>query len=135
MIKIIKCHHENCDGSGYPHGLIKPEIPLEARIIRIIDTYVALTSQRHYREKFSRVEAIEKVYHAAQIGKFDHILTTKFINFIRLYPKGAKVELNDRSQAIVNKDLANGTVELADSHTVEKSIVDKVNIAKCLWFI
>ncbi|QLJ10158.1 HD-GYP domain-containing protein [Pseudoalteromonas sp. JSTW] len=135
VIKIIKCHHENCDGSGYPHGLIKPEIPLEARIIRIIDTYVALTSQRHYREKFSRVEAIEKVYHAAQIGKFDHILTTKFINFIRLYPKGAKVELNDKSQAIVNKDLANGTVELADSHTVEKSIVDKVNIAKCLWFI
>ncbi|URQ92739.1 HD domain-containing phosphohydrolase [Pseudoalteromonas sp. SCSIO 43101] len=63
VIKIIKCHHENCDGSGYPYGLIKSEIPLEARIIRIIDTYVALTSKRHYREEFSRVNAIETIYH------------------------------------------------------------------------
>ena len=135
VIKIIKCHHENCDGAGDPYGLIKSEIPLEARIIRIIDTYVALTSKRHYREEFSRVNAIETIYHSAQIGKFDHILTAKFINFIRLYPKGIQVELRDKSHVFINEDLNNGKVKVGKNIPPVQSVVDKVSIAKCLWFL
>jgi HD-GYP domain-containing protein (c-di-GMP phosphodiesterase class II) len=57
--QIILAHHENFDGSGYPDGLQGEEIPLEARIVRITDTYDALTSDRGYRPAYTHKEAIQ----------------------------------------------------------------------------
>jgi putative nucleotidyltransferase with HDIG domain len=51
-------HHENFDGSGYPHKLKGEQIPLEARIIRITDTYDALTSNRGYRSAYTHKKAL-----------------------------------------------------------------------------
>lgn len=55
---IILHHHENFDGSGYPHKLKGDQIPLESRIIRIADTYDALTSNRGYRSAYTHEKAI-----------------------------------------------------------------------------
>jgi HD-GYP domain-containing protein (c-di-GMP phosphodiesterase class II) len=44
-------HHERWDGSGYPGGLSRDEIPLEARIIAVADSYSAMTSDRPYRRR------------------------------------------------------------------------------------
>ncbi len=55
---IILHHHENFDGSGYPNGIKGEDIPLEARIIRITDTYDALTSNRGYRDAYSHRKAL-----------------------------------------------------------------------------
>jgi putative nucleotidyltransferase with HDIG domain len=49
IIEIVLQHHENYDGSGYPQGLRGEQICLGARIIRIVDTYDALTTHRGYR--------------------------------------------------------------------------------------
>jgi putative two-component system response regulator len=57
--EIILGHHENFDGTGYPHGKKGEAIPLEARIIRITDTYDALTSDRGYRPAYTHHEAIK----------------------------------------------------------------------------
>ena len=56
---VILSHHENYDGSGYPHGLAGEQIPLAARIIRITDTYDALTSNRGYHVASSRKLALD----------------------------------------------------------------------------
>jgi putative nucleotidyltransferase with HDIG domain len=48
---IILCHHERYDGAGYPNGLKKEEIPLEARIFALADALDAITSFRPYREQ------------------------------------------------------------------------------------
>jgi putative two-component system response regulator len=56
---VIISHHENFDGSGYPHGLAGEKIPLAARIIRIADTYDALTSNRGYHAASSRKKAFD----------------------------------------------------------------------------
>lgn len=55
---IILHHHENFDGSGYPDHLKGDQIPLEARIIRITDTYDALTSNRGYRAAYTPKKAL-----------------------------------------------------------------------------
>jgi HD-GYP domain-containing protein (c-di-GMP phosphodiesterase class II) len=54
-------HHERMDGSGYPHGLAASEIPIEARIVAVADTFDVLTSDRPYRQAFSYPEAIRRV--------------------------------------------------------------------------
>ena|SRR5436190_7654227 len=51
-------HHENFDGSGYPHKLAGDQIPFESRIIRITDTYDALTSNRGYRPAYTHKKAL-----------------------------------------------------------------------------
>lgn len=50
---IARYHHEKWDGSGYPKGLSKEKIPLEARIVSIADVFDALTSERVYKKAFS----------------------------------------------------------------------------------
>ena len=54
-------HHERMDGSGYPHGLASGEIPIEARIVAVADTYDVLTTDRPYRRAVSSSEALLRV--------------------------------------------------------------------------
>jgi len=54
-------HHERWDGRGYPAGLRGSDIPLEARILSIADTFDAITSSRSYRPAVSVAEAIERI--------------------------------------------------------------------------
>ncbi len=60
-INIPYYHHERWDGKGYPEGLKKDEIPLEARIFAVIDVWDALTSDRPYREALSKDEVREYI--------------------------------------------------------------------------
>jgi len=55
---IILNHHENFDGTGYPNGTRGDEIPLGARIIRIVDSFDALMSNRGYRPAYSRKKTL-----------------------------------------------------------------------------
>jgi HD-GYP domain-containing protein (c-di-GMP phosphodiesterase class II) len=55
--QIIAAHHERVDGGGYPRGLVGDEIPLEARIIAVADSYDVITSGRPYREARPPAEA------------------------------------------------------------------------------
>ncbi len=55
--EIAMYHHEKWDGSGYPEGKKKDEIPLMARIVALADVYDALSSKRSYKEAFSEEEA------------------------------------------------------------------------------
>jgi HD-GYP domain-containing protein (c-di-GMP phosphodiesterase class II) len=56
--QIVIAHHERVDGSGYPRALRGEQIPLEARILAVADTYDVLISDRPYREAFDRERAL-----------------------------------------------------------------------------
>ncbi len=60
--EISEGHHENWDGSGYPHGLKGGEIPLSARLMTIADVYDALVSKRPYKEPYTHEEALEIIF-------------------------------------------------------------------------
>jgi putative nucleotidyltransferase with HDIG domain len=51
--EVVRWHHERADGSGYPDGLQNEEIPMQARIVGLADTFDAMTSPRPYREPIS----------------------------------------------------------------------------------
>jgi diguanylate cyclase (GGDEF)-like protein/putative nucleotidyltransferase with HDIG domain len=57
----VLAHHERPDGRGYPSGLRKDEIPLEARILAVADAYEAMTSDRVYRRALGRERAREEL--------------------------------------------------------------------------
>lgn len=58
---IVKHHHERFDGKGYPDGLHGDEIPIEAAILTIADSYDAMTSDRPYRKALTQEEAFEEL--------------------------------------------------------------------------
>jgi len=58
VVPIVRHHHENWDGSGYPTGIKGTDIPIGARILAVVDCFDALTSDRPYRPKLSDDEAL-----------------------------------------------------------------------------
>jgi len=58
---IVRHHHEKWDGSGYPDGLKKEEIPLEARILAVGDTILSMLSPRSYRDELSLEETRSEI--------------------------------------------------------------------------
>ncbi len=60
-LPYIKYHHERHDGNGYPYGLKGDEIPLPGRLLAVVDTIDAVTSDRPYRKGRPLAEAIEEI--------------------------------------------------------------------------
>jgi putative two-component system response regulator len=78
-LALIESHHERFDGTGYPHRLAREEIPLEARIIAVADTFDALTTDRPYRKALSIDEALDEMQYGAATGQLDPRLVDTFI--------------------------------------------------------
>jgi HD-GYP domain-containing protein (c-di-GMP phosphodiesterase class II) len=59
---VLRAHHERWDGSGYPDGLTREDIPLEARIVAVVDAYHAMILRdRPHRDKVTPLEALEEL--------------------------------------------------------------------------
>jgi diguanylate cyclase (GGDEF)-like protein len=78
---ILK-HHEWWDGSGYPLGLNGEAIPLECRILAVVDAYDAMTSDRPYRKAMSPEAAVDELRKFSGI-QFDPDIVEKFIEVIK----------------------------------------------------
>jgi putative two-component system response regulator len=71
-------HHEHWDGKGYPHGLKEDKIPLQGRILAIVDVYDALVSERPYKKPFTHEQAIDII--TQETGKqFDPKIVEVFL--------------------------------------------------------
>ena len=59
VVPIVRHHHENWDGTGYPDGLSGEQIPIGARILQVVDCFDALTSDRPYRPRMETADALK----------------------------------------------------------------------------
>ena len=75
---IVRHHHERFDGSGYPDGLARGQIPLEARILSVVDVFDAMTHERAYRKALPRQEAIAELKRGAG-AQFDPRVVEAFL--------------------------------------------------------
>ncbi|KUK10041.1 MAG: Diguanylate cyclase domain-containing protein [Clostridia bacterium 41_269] len=78
---LILKHHERWDGKGYPLKLKKEEIPLECRILSIVDAFDAMTSDRPYRKSMSPERALEEIRRCAG-SQFDPEMAEIFVKNI-----------------------------------------------------
>jgi putative nucleotidyltransferase with HDIG domain len=62
---IIRAHHERYDGKGYPYGLEGEDIPLPARVLAVVDAYVAIRDERIYSKAHSHEEAVAELRRAS----------------------------------------------------------------------
>jgi diguanylate cyclase (GGDEF)-like protein len=81
----ILYHHENYDGTGYLLGLKAKAIPLDARILRVVDAFAAMISARPYRDALSQEEALEELKNGAA-KQFDPALVEVFISVAKNLP-------------------------------------------------
>jgi diguanylate cyclase (GGDEF)-like protein/putative nucleotidyltransferase with HDIG domain len=90
-VNTILYHHERWDGSGYPEGLKGEEIPLEARILALADSFEAMTSARPYRPALSLEEVVAELKQGAGF-QFDPKLVDTFVDIVETgLPEGVKI--------------------------------------------
>lgn len=98
-------HHEKCDGSGYPNGLMKDEIDEFAKIVTIADVYDAMTANRVYRKGLCPFDAIE-VFEKEGFQKYEPRYLLVFLErMVESYiNRGVQLSNNEKGEIImINK--------------------------------
>ncbi|MBM7571587.1 diguanylate cyclase (GGDEF)-like protein [Aquibacillus albus] len=80
ILPLVELHHERYDGKGYPYGLIGEEIPKLARILCVVDSFDAMTTERPYQKTKSYYEAMEELQACAGT-QFDPFYVEAFIDY------------------------------------------------------
>ena len=80
IVNMVRFHHENCDGSGYPMNPQREDIPIGSRVIRVCDVFAALTANRPYRQAFDVETAMEMMIDEAK--DFDLQVFLAFMNVV-----------------------------------------------------
>jgi HD-GYP domain-containing protein (c-di-GMP phosphodiesterase class II)/GGDEF domain-containing protein len=85
IAQAVLHHHERWDGQGYPDGLAGDDIPLEARIICVADSFSAMTAERPYRRRMSLAQACAELERCAGT-QFDPDVVRVFVEEVRSRP-------------------------------------------------
>lgn len=99
-VDVAYTHHEHLTGTGYPRGVDKTALSAFTKIVAVVDTYDAITSDRVYqkgRQHLIALGILTKAMHVEFDGKF----VIQFINCIGFYPQGNVVELSSGEVGIV----------------------------------
>ena len=102
VIDIAHSHHERIDGHGYPRKLPAHQISRYAKIVSVIDTFDAITSERVYSAPESPSYAF-KVLLDNSDSQFDGAIAKKFVEWMGVYPVGSIVEMQTGELGVVTK--------------------------------
>jgi HD-GYP domain-containing protein (c-di-GMP phosphodiesterase class II) len=98
-LNAVLQHHERGDGRGYPAGLKRDAILLEASILAAVDTYVAMVTPRAYRKSLLPKVAMQQIYKTSVAR--DDLIGIGLIKQLSIYPPGSLVRLANQEIAVV----------------------------------
>ena len=101
---LVRWHHEWWNGTGYPDALRREEIPLAARILRLADSYAALTDARPFRPAMSEEDARRVLMDGAGI-EFDPAVVNMFLSLER-FPELESFAKDEVPEPVVEKGRA-----------------------------
>lgn len=97
VVPIVRHHHENWDGTGYPSQISGADIPLGARILSVVDCFDALTSDRPYRPRLSTEEAFD-ILRQRRGTMYDPLVVDAFVTaYPEIAPAATKAGIEARS--------------------------------------
>ena len=107
---VIRQHHENFDGSGFPDGVKGPQINPLARIVAIADRYDTLCNPLRLADALPPAEALSTMF-AREAKHYDPAMLSVFIRELGVYPPGSFVQLSNGSIALVIAATAGSTLK------------------------
>lgn len=117
---IVRHHHENWDGTGYPDGIAGQSIPLGARILSVVDCYDALTSDRPYRPRMTRQQA-EQVLKDRRGKMYDPWVVDEFLRILdRLEEQEDEHNISIGGHSITTNRLTPAQLEVISATTAEE---------------
>jgi HD-GYP domain-containing protein (c-di-GMP phosphodiesterase class II) len=106
LSEVVRCHHERYDGQGYPRGVSGEKIPVAARILCVLDAYVAMTSERPYRKTRTHEDAMQEILRHAGT-QFDPVVVRALADAERrgLFGEGREFvsALDDRDARVASE--------------------------------
>lgn len=117
VVEVARSHHECYDGTGYPDGLKGEEIPIQARIVAVADSYDAMRSRRIYRNTL-KSEVIYEQFQKNRGVQFDPEITDTFLRLL------------DEGRLVIEEKYAGANVEygLTEAETeIEKFITNVIS--------
>ncbi len=118
VVPIVRHHHENWDGSGYPDGLAGTTIPIGARILSVVDCFDALTSDRPYRAKLSDEQALH-ILRERRGKMYDPLVVD---TFCRVYKDIAPEQQASAADALVTALSPPSSLDKSDSEKDEMKV-------------
>jgi len=116
---IVRYHHENWNGSGYPEGLKEQQIPLGARILSVVDCYDALTSDRPYRPRYTRQQA-EQILRERRGVMYDPWVVDGFLGILDQLEQAETAERDRHSDTASAKTLMPAQLEVISATQAEE---------------
>lgn len=101
-VAVILEHHERFDGSGYPYHMSGSDISAAGRMVAVVDTYDAMTSDRPYRAAVAPTAALGQIFDAGGLD-FDPAMVAGFVKAVGIYPVGTLVRLESGHLAVVEE--------------------------------
>ena len=145
VVPIVRHHHENWDGTGYPDGLSGTSIPMGARILSVVDCFDALTSDRPYRPRLSDKEAL-RILVERRGSMYDPLVVD---TFLRLHPSlalhavasqpsasfltigsGSPTSVFNQPQTKSLEDIAGSTEEMVTLFDLVRSLTSPLSLAE-----
>lgn len=108
-LDVVRQHHENVDGTGYPQGLQGGAISRGARILRVADVYCAKVTGRYYRPPRSPRYALEELFGRERL-RLDSMVSNVLLRRMGTYPPGTLVRLANYERACVARRVRDGVV-------------------------
>ena len=133
VVPIVRHHHENWNGTGYPTGIAGTDIPLGARILSVVDCFDALTSDRPYRPRLSDEDAFA-IIRERRATMYDPLVVD---TFVRVYSEiaPAAIKAGQEARSMLSADDLNGTeahrdepLEQIRANAFEKYSADRTDI-------